>query len=140
MGVCVDHCHVPILLPWALPLRSSLRDFRLHQGERFRSVCDYIANWQYNIHLEAILPLIQYVSIRPAGSSKPTPMGGISFGGTTPALGRLHVVFSRQGMAKMILGLVTDDPEPSRRELPHFFSVSLHPGMQTDAHHEKEAA
>jgi hypothetical protein len=55
-------------------------------------------------------------------------------------LGRLHVVFSRQGMAKMILGLVTDDPEPSRRELPHFFSVSLHPGMQTDAHHEKEAA
>jgi hypothetical protein len=63
-----------------------LSDFRLDQGEQFHSVYDYIADWQYKIHFEfeAILPLIQGISQRLVSSSTPAPVGGTSFGGTTP--------------------------------------------------------
>jgi len=54
-----------------------LRDFLLHQGERFRSVDDYTADRQYNIHFEseAILPLDLRRFSKPRWQLKAGPYG-----------------------------------------------------------------
>ncbi len=51
-----------------------LSDFRLHRGERFRYVYDFIANGECDICLEAIRPLMQCVSI-PFGMTAMAPGG-----------------------------------------------------------------